>query len=97
MSQGIPWYVWTLMFANAKESGEMKWAIPWYLQALIYIGLACCVVAIILLIVAWKVDEKWGLEKGDSLAKAALIMTIIGGVLVLGVGLVCMVICAQTV
>ena len=96
MEQEIPWYVWTLMFANAKESGT-KWAIPWYLQALIYIGLACFTVAVILTIVAWKVDEKWGLEKGDSLAKAALIMTIIGGVLVLGVGLVCMVICAQTV
>ena len=93
MKQGIPWYVWTLMFANAKESGT-KWAIPWYLQALIYIGLACCAVAVILTIVAWIVDEKWGWGKSDNLAKAALIMTIIGGILVLGAGLVCMVMCA---
>ena len=93
MKQEIPWYVWTIMFANAKESGT-KWAIPWYLQALIYIGLACFAVAVILAIVAWIVDEKWGLEKSDNLVKAALIIAIIGGILVLGAGLACMVVYA---
>ena len=68
----------------------MKLTIPWYMWALIYTGVVCCITSVFLSAASCKASEKRELEKSDKLETLAIVLQAIGYLLATGLGFVCM-------